>query len=281
MNVSLSAVEMLTLAHPRLIRSWNWSADSPVPPCRAIGMPVASTRAVTRSWSSVGDALYRPCALPMAGAKQSTPVRSMKSTATSRLCCAETSSDPTPSSTPWIPSISPSTCAPTCLASATTSMVCARFSATSSSWASNSTEFQPPARQSLITDRSGQWSRWRTTGTSTSRTSAVKMAKSCSRPYCRTVFTDVCRITGDRSATAADSTASMLRSLRMLMAGTPYLASKARPMVSFNVTTGKIVPLDLVGVASPSGTSQHPTSVRRGWGHKTVDPTGRYDPVRP
>ena len=32
--------------------------------------------------------LYWPCALPIAGAKQSTPVRLMKSTATSRLCCA-------------------------------------------------------------------------------------------------------------------------------------------------------------------------------------------------
>ena len=66
---------MLTLAQPRAMRSWNCSADSPVPPCSAIGTPVASTRSVTRWWSSTGAAVYWPWALPIAGAKQSTPVR--------------------------------------------------------------------------------------------------------------------------------------------------------------------------------------------------------------
>ena len=36
-----------------------------------------------------------------------------------------------------------------------------------------------------------------------------RCANSCSRPYMRTVLTEVCRITGDRSSTAAASTASM------------------------------------------------------------------------
>lgn len=47
------------------------------------------------------------------------------------------------------------------------------------------------------------------------------MPNSWSRPYILTVFTDVCRITGELSSTAANSTASMLRSLMMLNAATP------------------------------------------------------------
>ena len=58
--------------------------DSPVPPCRAIGTPVASTRSRDPLGVQHGRRVYWPCALPMAGAKQSTPVRRMKSTATSR-----------------------------------------------------------------------------------------------------------------------------------------------------------------------------------------------------
>jgi hypothetical protein len=72
-----------------------------------------------------------------------------------------------------------------------------------------------------MTVRSGQWSRCNVTGTSTSRMSAVKMSKSCPRPYVRTVLTEVWMITGARSSVAAASTASMLRSLTMLKAPTP------------------------------------------------------------
>ena len=42
-----------------------------------------------------------------------------------------------------------------------------------------------------------------------------------------TVFTEVCRMIGDLASTAPARTLSMLRSLTMLIAGTPYLASKA------------------------------------------------------
>ena len=84
----------------------------PVPPCRAIGTLVAATMSLTRCASSVGSARYTPWALPIAGAKQSTPVPRTKSTATSSDWRAEASSEPMSSSTPWIPSISPSTWAP-------------------------------------------------------------------------------------------------------------------------------------------------------------------------
>ena len=82
----LSAVEMLTLAQPRAMRSVNCSGVMPVPPWSATGMPVASTMSVTRWLSSCGAARYMPCALPMAGAKTSTPVVRMKSSAVSSDC---------------------------------------------------------------------------------------------------------------------------------------------------------------------------------------------------
>ena len=56
--------------------------------------------------------MYIPCALPMAGAKQSMPVERMKSSATSSVWTVLSASEPTPSSTPLMPSISPSTAAP-------------------------------------------------------------------------------------------------------------------------------------------------------------------------
>ena len=40
-------------------------------------------------------------------------------------------------------------------------------------------------------------------------------------PTIRTVFTEVCRMIGDRASTAPASTFSMVRSLTMLIAGTP------------------------------------------------------------
>jgi hypothetical protein len=45
-------------------------------------------------------------------------------------------------------------------------------------------------------------------------------------------------MTGERSSTAAASTASIVRSLRMLNAGTPYRSANARSSVSFIETTG-------------------------------------------
>ncbi len=162
-----------------------------------------------------------PCALPMAGANTSTPVASMKATETSSVCRADSVSEPMPSSTPVIDSISPSTCAPYRRASATTSMVCRWFSSTGSWEASNSTEFQPTSRHSVITARSGQWSRCSETGTSMPAVIDVHIAYSTRLPIDRTVFTDVCTISGERSCTAASSTPSSVRSLRMLIAGTP------------------------------------------------------------
>src|SRR5262249_32210735 len=52
--VSLSAVEMLTFAQPREIKSRNCSSASPLPPCRAIGMGRAATMSDTRWKSSTG-----------------------------------------------------------------------------------------------------------------------------------------------------------------------------------------------------------------------------------
>ena len=64
------------------------------------------------------------------------------------------------------------------------------------------------------------------------------MPNSSARPYERTVFTEVCRMTGDRSSAAAASTASMLRSLMTLKAATPYRSANARSRISFIATTG-------------------------------------------
>jgi hypothetical protein len=103
---------MLTLAQPRAIRSWNCSGFMPVPPWSAIGIGSADTMSLTRWLSRVGVVLYMPCAFPIAGAKQSMPVDRMKSSATSSDWMDDAESDPIPSSTPWMPSISPSTAAP-------------------------------------------------------------------------------------------------------------------------------------------------------------------------
>ena len=50
---------------------------------------------------------------------------------------------------------------------------------------------------------------------------ASHIALSTPLPIDRTVLTDVCTINGERCWTAADSTPSRVRSLRMLIAGTP------------------------------------------------------------
>ena len=56
-------------------------------------------------------------------------------------------------------------------------------------------------------------------------------------------MTDVCRMTGARSSSAAARTASMVRSSRMLKAATPYRSAKARSRISFVDTTGTGPPL--------------------------------------
>src|SRR6218665_2716808 len=56
MQVSFSAVEMLTLAQPAWISSVNCWGLRPDPPCSACGMPVASWICLTRSASRVGVA---------------------------------------------------------------------------------------------------------------------------------------------------------------------------------------------------------------------------------
>ena len=164
----------------------------------------------------------------------------MKSTATSSDCRLATSSEPMPSSTPVIASISPSTWAPTARACATTSIIWRRFSSTGCREASNSTEFQPLRRQSVMTSRSGQWSRCRQTGTSIPAVIVSHMPYRTSSPIDRTVLTEVWTMSGERCSTAAASTASSVRSLKMLMAATPYRSASARSTMSFNGTTGTI-----------------------------------------
>ena len=73
----------------------------------------------------------------------------------------------------------------------------------------------------MITSRSGQWSRCSVTGTSMPAVIDVHIANSTSLPIDFTVFTEVCTISGERSSTAAASTASSVRSLTMLIAATP------------------------------------------------------------
>jgi hypothetical protein len=124
--------------------------------------------------------------------------------------------------------------------------------------ASNKTEFQPRSRQSVITSRSGQWSRCRATGTSMPAVIAVHMAKSTSEPMALTVFTEVCTITGERASTAPARTASMVRSFTMLIAGTPYFSANARSTISLRVLTAMCaslprVLLGMVGGYPPTG----------------------------
>src|SRR5690606_33562680 len=78
------------------------------------------------------------------------------------------------------------------------------------------------------------------TGTSMSLVMADHMANSTSAPIDLTVFTDVWTITGERASTAPASTASRVRSLTMLMAGTPYLSANALSTISRNDTTAMV-----------------------------------------
>src|ERR1700727_191926 len=159
-------------------------------------------------------------------------------------------------------------------------MVCRWFSATGSREASNSTEFHPLRRQSLMTSRSGQWSRWRLTGTSIPAVISRHMANSRSRPIDRTVLTEVWMMTGERSRTAAASTASIVRSLTMLIAGTPYRSAKARSTISLSETTGTLRTLRLPARARIGESPQLPwgLSLPRGLG-RAADPGRELGPV--
>jgi hypothetical protein len=70
-------------------------------------------------------------------------------------------------------------------------------------------------------------------------------------------LTDVWIITGACSSTAAAKIASMVKSLRMLKAATPYRSVKARSRISF---------IDTTGTVSPSGQSR-----------QSGDPSHAYD----
>ena len=72
-----------------------------------------------------------------------------------------------------------------------------------------------------MTSRSGQWSRCSATGTVRCRVISVHIAKSTSAPIDLTVLTDVWTMSGARNASAAASTASIVRSLTTLIAATP------------------------------------------------------------
>ena len=78
------------------------------------------------------------------------------------------------------------------------------------------------------------------TGTSIPAVIDVHMEYSTSTPIDFTVFTDVCTINGDDFSTAAARTASRVRSLNTLIAGTPYRLSKASDRMSLSDTTGTV-----------------------------------------
>src|SRR5262245_33122872 len=71
-------------------------------------------------------------------------------------------------------------------------------------------------------------------------------------PIERTVLTEVWTISGDRTSSAAATTASSERSLTTLNAATPYRSSKARSRISFSGTTGS-EPSEVAGDAAGSG----------------------------
>ena len=143
----------------------------PVPPCRAIGMPVGLDEVgdpLACRGSGVG--LYMPCALPIAGAKTSTPVARMKSTAISRrLRVGARRRSRCRPRRPRCPRSRPRRARRSGCASATTSMRLAAVLRDVSSRRRTAPSSSPCARQSVITSRSGQWSRCSATGTSMSR----------------------------------------------------------------------------------------------------------------
>src|ERR1700748_1514762 len=117
-------------------------------------------------------------------------------------------------------------------------MVWRVFSATSSSDASNRTEFHPASRQMVIHSRSGQWSRCSDTGTGTSSAQTRHMLYSALAPIDFTVLSDVWTMSGDSISVAAASTASSVRSSTTLIAATPYLSAKAGSRIWRIGTTG-------------------------------------------
>ena len=77
------SVKMLTFAMPSRMVLRKSSSDRPEPPWRTRGVSTAARISFRRPISSLGLDLYAPCAVPMATASASTPVRAMKSAASS------------------------------------------------------------------------------------------------------------------------------------------------------------------------------------------------------
>src|SRR6478609_3914863 len=134
------------------------------------------------------------------------------------------SSEPTPSSTPTMFSISLSTPTPAAWHSATTSRVSSQACCSGRSEASNSTEVQPCRITSVMTARSGQWSRCNATGTDALPAACWKIPEMISAPMLFTVLTEVCRMIGDWACSAAAMMARIDRSSTMLTAATAYPA---------------------------------------------------------
>ena len=139
-----SAVEMLTFAQPRAMRSANCASDRPVPPCRTIGIGCWATISVTRSRHEVGLGLVEPVRGPDRGREG---VDAGGGDELARHLDRMDRARPRPSRRrPRRRSRSRSRPRPgrrSRSASATTSIVWRVFSTTSSSEPSKSTEFQP------------------------------------------------------------------------------------------------------------------------------------------
>src|SRR5665213_22404 len=97
-------------------------------------------------------------------------------------------------------------------------------------------------------------------------------------PTCSTVFTELCTITGARSSSAAERTASSVRSLTTLNAATPYRSVKALSRITPVGTTGtSSLPLAQhqadtqarLSARTPSSASQYGASQAGIWGAAT------------
>ena len=172
-------------------------------------MPVAATMSVTRWLSSLGVVLYMPWALPIAGAKTSTPVALTKSIARLERLLVDPLVvghvlDPLEALDLALDQRAVATGLGDDLDALALVLLDARACEPS-----NRTEFQPFSRHSLMTSRSGQWSRWSATGTLIERVMAHHIAYRTSAPIDFTVLTEVWTMSGALSSSAAARTASM------------------------------------------------------------------------
>ena len=155
---------MFTLAQPRAMRSLKAPATGPCPPWSAMGMGSAATMAETRSASSSGACAYMPWALPMAGAKQSTPVCRMKSSATSseRALAGLVGADAVLDALDGLDLAFDGGPERVRLGHDLGTQVAVLLDAQPR--AVEEDGVPPLARQAVMTARSGQWSRWSATG---------------------------------------------------------------------------------------------------------------------